>query len=283
MADYVDVNHCPVCKSADFSTAFKKVIYKGKRCNNCGLIYISPITADVNEIYTNDISSSPSGYYRLSEKYDNMTFEKRLRLIELYSEKGKFLDIGCSTGNFLGVAEKNGWDAAGIEPNPESARICIERNFKVEQDFLTENISAKYKENFDAIYMGDVIEHVTDPLNLIILAMNMLKPRGVLMIVTPDFDSLVARKLQIKPIEHILYFNKHSLKFAADLLHLKTELIKKTTRKRSLKALSLSTTFSGKPFQKKILNVLSALYFNPLINLTLELFVRDELLIIIRK
>jgi 2-polyprenyl-3-methyl-5-hydroxy-6-metoxy-1,4-benzoquinol methylase len=281
--EHIEIDRCPVCGCGEHGTAFKKDPYTGKRCLRCDLVYLSPRAADVNDVYTDDKTSSPSKYYILSEKYDRLTFEKRLKVIEGYSTKGNFMDIGCSVGNFLSEAEKHGWNAVGIEPNPGSAGICRKKGLKVEQAFLNEDISSKYTEHFNSIYMGDVIEHVEDPLELVRLAVNMLKPGGVLMIVTPDFDSPVARMFQIKPLEHILYFNSRSLRFAADELNLKIELLKRTTRKRSLKALSYSTTFSGNALQKKIIQALSALHLNPIINLALGSFVKDELLMVLRK
>lgn len=283
MQQHIDINACPLCGTAEFKIVFRKDIYSGKRCSKCSLVYISPRAADINKIYIDDESSSPSKYYLLSEKHDKQTFEKRLMIIEHYTDGLDFLDIGCNVGNFLAAAAKKGWNTLGIEPNPKAAKATKEKGYKVEQEFLTRSLSSKYKEQFDAAYIGDVIEHVEDPLNMIRLALNMLKKNGILMIVTPDFDSLIARQFQIKPLEHIIYFNRDSLCYAAGITGAKTELIKKTTRRRSLKALAYSTTFNGKPAQKKILQVLSAVRFDSLINIILELFVKDEILMVLRK
>ncbi len=287
MHELIEVNSCPLCRNTAYKIAFKQDIYTGKQCLNCRLVYISPVFSGLEEIYTDDVSSSPSTYYKLSEESDLITFDKRLDLIEQYVNKGRLMDIGCSVGNFLTAAGKRGWNTAGIEPNPHSAEACRRKNLAVENGFLSEELALKYSRHFDAIYLGDVIEHTENPVHVISLASRMLKPGGILMIVTPDFNSFIARRFQIKPREHILYFNESSLKYAANLAGkksglMKTELIKKTTRHRSLKAMEYSTTFSNKPAWKKFLRLLSALYFNIPVNIFLQLFVRDEILIIIR-
>jgi len=35
----------------------------------------------------------------------------------LHHSKGKLLDIGAGTGEFLNVARENGWEITGLEPN----------------------------------------------------------------------------------------------------------------------------------------------------------------------
>lgn len=283
MDDFKEVDKCPVCKCADFNIVFSKERFKGKKCVKCSLIYISPIRADLKEIYTNDKTSSPSRYYTLSYKHDISAFTNRVMLLEKYIPTGRFLDVGCSVGSMLAAAGNRGWDVSGIEPNPVSAEICRKKNINVYMNFLDEEYSEKYSEYYNAVYIGDVIEHVENPLKTISLALKMLKPNGVLMIVTPDFDSYTARIFQIKPLEHILYFNSSSIKNMMLNFDVKTELLMKTTRKRSLKALVYSTTFSEKPLMKKFLKVLYFAGLDPIINFFTSQFIRDELLLIARK
>lgn len=283
MADYIEVKCCPLCGDENNDTDFRRGHYTGKKCSKCKLVFISPIAAEPGKIYTNDVTSSPSKYYLTSGEFDTKTFENRLNIIEHYTHKGNFLDIGCSVGNFLEIAQRKGWHATGIEPNPIAAGICRGKMLNVEEEFLNEKLVSKYQKNFDAIYAGDVIEHVENPVGFMDMAIKMLKKSGILMVVTPNYNSIIAKIFQIKPEEHILYFNIPSLKFLVHKMTVKTELINTTTRMRNLRALEFSTTFANKPFQKKILKILYSAGLETVINFIIKIFVRDEIILVIRK
>ena len=62
-------------------------------------------------------------------------------------------------------------------------------------------------DTFDVVSMGDVIEHVPDPLATLRTVARILKPGGHVLISTPNVDSAAARFLQVKPEEHIYYFS----------------------------------------------------------------------------
>lgn len=283
MNEYVDVDRCPVCSNDGFVVAFRKEKFTGKCCTVCGAVYVSPVSVHVRDIYKDDKTSSPSKYYSLSEVYDRETFSERLSLIEKYISKGKLLDVGCSVGTLLEIASERQWCATGVEPNPVSAEICRNKNLEVIEDFLSEKHLDKYSDYFDAVYLGDVLEHVPNPLQLLETVMKFIKKKGILAVVSPNFGSIIARFFQIKPLEHLVYYNVNSLNNLMEQINVKVELIKKTTRKRKLKALYYSTTFSGRPVFKYILKIFSNPVSDFLINLFVRAFVRDEILVIARK
>lgn len=237
MNNLVSVENCPVCKNKTYKVIHRKEEFQLRVCSICSLVYLSPRLSNIAEVYLDNMSSSPSKYYELSHKYDSETFNKRLDLIEKFSQKGKLLDIGCSTGTMLEIAEMHGWKALGIEPNPISSEICRSKKLNVYNGFFEKTFINSVTSNFDAVYMGDVIEHVPNPAEIIELSLKSLKIGGILMIVTPNFESLVARIFQIKPLEHILYFTQNSIKYLLQNFDTKIELLTRTTRKRSIKAL----------------------------------------------
>lgn len=283
MNEFIEVDMCPVCSTGSFEIAFRKNKFVGKRCTNCNLVYVSPIPVSIHDIYKDDKTSSPSEYYTLSEKYDKETFTKRLALIEKFKSKGKLLDAGCSVGTMLETASTRGWSAVGVEPNPVSVRICRKKNLDVTEDFLNENLLINHSGYFDAVYMGDVLEHAANPIEMLGIAFKSITKGGILAIVTPNFDSFTARLFQIKPLEHLLYFNIKSLKKLLAQFPAEIELIKKTTRKRTMRAMRHSTTFSGRPLMRPLLKPLSFFPVDFFINKIISIFVRDEIIVITRK
>lgn len=279
--ELIEVNACPICGRSQYKVVFKKGKFSGQQCKECGLIYLNPRLKNPNNVYIDDQTSSTSKYYESSIKADRKTFTERIKIIEEFAAKGFFLDIGCSTGTFLEIARENGWNVHGVEPNPKSALICKEKGLPVINDFFG-NKTTGNRNKFDAVYFGDVIEHLPNPEKDLLNIYNILKKDGIVMIVTPNFDSLSARFLQIKPLEHILYFNKSSIAYLLKKTNFKIERITTTTRERAIKAMAYSTTFkssAGKLFVK----IIALLHLDKPINLLLKLFVRDEILAVARK
>jgi SAM-dependent methyltransferase len=71
---------------------------------------------------------------------------------------------------------------------------------------------------FDLIFLVDVIEHVSDPVKLLRDCAESLSPIGLLLIVTPDVDSIAARILRQRwwhfRLAHVGYFGRISLERA---------------------------------------------------------------------
>ena len=57
----------------------------------------------------------------------SIALKNKLKLINAQSSKGKILDIGAGTGDFLVVAKNDGWQITGIEPNAKAKEIAINK------------------------------------------------------------------------------------------------------------------------------------------------------------
>ncbi len=144
------------------------------------------------------------------------TFQKYLdRIVRLGKKsadgaKKKLLDVGAATGFFMNLARGRGFDVTGVELCDFAAAKGRERGLPIITGTLE---SARLPENyFDVVTMCDVLEHVTDPKNFLLEARRILAPEGLLVINTPDAESLVARILGkrwhlIVPPEHLHYLS----------------------------------------------------------------------------
>jgi SAM-dependent methyltransferase len=151
-----------------------------------------------------------------------------LHTIKRFATHGRLLDVGCSTGYFLNAARLD-FATLGIEPSEWAAAFA--RN-QLHLEVLTgtlENLDLP-REGFDVVVLNDVIEHLTDPRAALLRVKDLLRPGGLLYLVTPDIDSLSARLLRsrwwgLRPA-HIYYFSPRTLR---DLLHetgFEVELVK---------------------------------------------------------
>jgi SAM-dependent methyltransferase len=123
------------------------------------------------------------------------------RLLDLlggYASQGSLLEIGCSYGLMLDEARKRGYDVEGVELSSDAVGYARERldlpvwELALEDPGLGEALQGK---RFDVVLAVDVLEHLDEPLVSLDRMCGLLAPDGVLLIVTSDPSSLVARAL----------------------------------------------------------------------------------------
>jgi len=98
------------------------------------------------------------------------------------------LELGCSTGYFTKVLVERGCNVVGIELDPEAAAIAEKWADSVIVGNLEEGDvwSLLEDEAFDVIVMGDVLEHLRDPLTALRHAVRKVKPSGVVVTSLPN-------------------------------------------------------------------------------------------------
>ena len=101
--------------------------------------------------------------------------------------RARVLDIGCGNGEFLLRMRERGWDVWGVEPDP----VAAEAARAVGIDVLASELPAEPIAGapFDAITLSHVIEHVSDPVDLLARCRANLRPGGVVWVLTPNLDS----------------------------------------------------------------------------------------------
>lgn len=138
-------------------------------------------------------------YNALSQDYDltrniNIDTVKRLMSkIEIDSET-KMLDFGCGTGNYTCAVKKLTMaDVYGVEPSDGMRQKAIEKNAGV--TFLEGDHSAIPSNDnfFDFIYMTDVIHHVPDLHIMFQEFYRVLKPNGLICILTESHQQIESR------------------------------------------------------------------------------------------
>lgn len=207
-----DIKNCPNCNSAQVKTlkGYEKH-YLGK-CRNCGFVFSQklPTPTDFDKIY------SAYGRKDYLSEITIKRYNEILDSFEKYRKTNKILDIGCGIGYFLEEAKKRNWKVYGSELADKAINICVEKGIQMHKGDL--NQSNWDAESFDVITSFELVEHISYPKNVIISAINLLRKGGILYITTPNFNSIVRRRLKAKwsviafP-EHVSYFTKKSMNF----------------------------------------------------------------------
>jgi 2-polyprenyl-3-methyl-5-hydroxy-6-metoxy-1,4-benzoquinol methylase len=114
--------------------------------------------------------------------------KNKLRLIEQHQPvKGKILDIGAGTGDFLLEAKNKNWETVGVEPNEKAKSIAINKGV-----LFADTIEKLESNSFDVITLWHVLEHVPDVAHQVAELKRLLKPSGTLIIAVPNFNSFDA-------------------------------------------------------------------------------------------
>jgi SAM-dependent methyltransferase len=128
-------------------------------------------------------------------------------------EARRLLDIGCGNSVFLLRARQAGWDAHGIEPDPAAAAAAQAAGLPVMASGF-ETVGGNG--DFDIVTSAHVIEHVHDPLALLIAMKAHLRPGGSLWLATPNIHSIGhllfgAAWLALDPPRHLQVFSRSGL------------------------------------------------------------------------
>lgn len=146
-------------------------------------------------------------------------FLEAARRSAMYTEgppRGKLLEIGCGSGQDLRRMGDLGWDVVGIEPDSKAADIARRRHGLRVLVGRAEELELP-PEEYGAIVMSHVIEHVHDPVQLLERCWRTLQPGGTLVVLTPNVGSLGHRKfgkawMHLDPPRHFHLFTVRSLK-----------------------------------------------------------------------
>lgn len=183
-------------------------------CVQCGFVCAFP--RDDSTTLANAYRDLEDEEYTSEETGRRITGTRHLQFVARHCPAhGLMLDIGCSVGYFASAALAAGWNVVGVEPSRWAAELARQENPQMEIHCgLFEEVDLP-PHSFDCITMWDVLEHVADPLAILIRAESLLKPDGYLFLNVPNIDSGTARVLGSRwPLllrEHLWYFSPSTL------------------------------------------------------------------------
>ena len=159
--------------------------------------------------------------YKEDLEWWNLVYSQRYEILEQYlpSTQRRILDIGSGPGFFLLNGKERGWDVKGIEPSFEAAEHSRGLGLDIENVFFSKQTAPRLG-TFDVINMGEVLEHIPDPMPLLRLIHDQLNENGMVCIIVPnDFnpfqiilrDYLGFKPWWVAPPHHINYFDFNSL------------------------------------------------------------------------
>jgi len=229
--------NCVLCGADHTNTLLIKDDYNIEKCKNCSLVYINPrpTKEELTNLYSNDDFSDIDD---ATQKSILKKLRTGLDLIHQYcSGPGEILDIGCSTGYFLNFARDFGWKTLGIDVNQNVIEYAKKKfNLDVKAGELEES---NFPDNqFDAVTLFDVIEHLPNPLLTLKEVYRIVKPNGIVLLTTPNIDGIFPKLTYFlfaktigawehpTPPGHLYQFSRRTIRRILENANLKVLFIK---------------------------------------------------------
>ena len=191
--------HCPLgCPSPLTTTGIELPEGILRQCPDCGQMLSACSQAwydeSMQEFDVPEGTLPQGGSQKRHEQRISQILQQARAQLPNQADSVMFLDVGCSSGSVLQVAKQCGFNIHGVEPAPQAAETARRiEEAKVFTGFLHD---AAYPDNhFDIITLFEVIEHLTDPINLISEIGRILKPGGILLIGTGNAGSWTVKAL----------------------------------------------------------------------------------------
>ena len=248
---------CYSCCSTSYKTLYIKGKYKINKCLGCGFVYTSPILS--NRILNKYYSKFDKNLQNKEELIEDDSF-RVLDVICKYRRNNRtLLDIGSGNGIFLKNSKLDGFDPFGLDISTKF--ISYFKNI-LKIPFINADIrSYKSKRKYDIVTLNQVIEHFSDPVNVIHNCYNLLNNNGLISIATPNIQSFTAIVRQedfdyLIPPEHLSYFSINSLK--SMLIRNKFRIVKIHTWTYSVDVAGIIKSLLKKNRSNKVQNYLKS-------------------------
>lgn len=198
-----------------------RIRYRTVRCTRCGLVRADPILEpqELELLYEGSTIT-----YEADKPSLIATYRRYLhRAMRYGNPKGSFLEIGCGDGFFLAEARRMGLnEVKGVEPGVE-AIAGADPEIKphlVQGLYQSELFRAS---TFDYACLFQVIDHMDDPALCLDTLHLHLKPRGLMLIISHNWNALTNRLLgarsPIIDIEHPYLFSTKTITALLSLHH----------------------------------------------------------------
>ncbi len=195
---------CNLCSSRDTidyrkvqANAPKIAEFNLVRCRRCGMIYLNP--RPTREEMAAFYLLWPQAKKEEINQYHSTRViwrgqKKKMNLLRRFlgKQKGRILDVGCGSGEFLSLMKKAGWQVTGLEYGKAASSLAREKfNIEVNNaDLLDTHFADK---SFEVVTFWHSLEHLYQPKETLEEVKRILKDDGLVFIALPNIDNLANR------------------------------------------------------------------------------------------
>lgn len=125
---------------------------------------------------------------------DSLLDDRHKKVVKIFSRYrfNNILDVGCGDGNFS-IVIRDACQARvvyGIEATEKGVELAQENGVIASRLDIDSDVFPFEDGSFDAIFAGEIIEHLFDPDHLLDEIYRVLRPGGILVLTTPNLASI---------------------------------------------------------------------------------------------
>ena len=112
----------------------------------------------------------------------------------VFEGRGRVVDLGCGRGELLEMLRDAGVEAYGVNTEPDFVDLVAEKGFEIHREDAVAHLERLAPGDVDGVMASHVVEHMPPAVvaRLVAAAAAVLEPGGVLVLETPNPESLVA-------------------------------------------------------------------------------------------
>jgi len=211
---------CPLCSSRKIKRVFSQPEWAINRCKACTNAWTVPSPGQVeyeaadfhaSATHSHDLAS-PTTVDDLPEEWKQCVRGQAKLLVRHLPQRARVLEIGCGEGILLAELATVGFDVHGIEPSESGSARARRKGLNVLTGYFPHTKPDGY---FDAVILSHVLEHLSDPME-ILGSISKVVPQGYLLLVQTNYKGLVPRWDKENwyawaPQEHFWHFTPRGL------------------------------------------------------------------------
>lgn len=231
-APQIAVEHCPLCgvhgqpysaynvtTNHDYIPGFEPVRL-WMRCEECNHLYASEYPEALDKL----LSEGCPEHHQYPKVDILPSLAPIIGRLRSQSSGDRFLEVGVGAGELAALALEFLFEVEGLDIRPAYAQAVRDRLRIPVASVPFESFQSGQR--YNVICMGDVIEHMVDPVASLRKAVSMLDAGGLLWVSTPNWESAFSRLVKDmdpmwRVVEHLNYFSYRSLRTTLERLGLK--------------------------------------------------------------
>ncbi len=186
----------PIAVGEDFEYHTTRDTWRMVRCRRCRLLYLNPrpARAALDDIYPASYHAfdfEPERFGLIHAVRTRLEARRLRRWCRGLPKSARILDVGCGDGFHLQVLRRHGrpgWQLEGVDPSEQAVEAARAAGLTVHEG--TVEAVGLPPARYDLALMIMTIEHVPDPPATLEAVRRLLKPRGRLIVVTDNADTL---------------------------------------------------------------------------------------------
>lgn len=193
---------CPVCLNSAtapaltgtdllFETTSKTFTLNS--CASCHCLFLNPMPGEdeILGFYPKQYwwNAATPGFLKILESiYRRIALHGHVSFITAAGVQKDLLDVGCGSGTLLGLLKQRGFRVTGVDFSAEAAGVAAQENgVRVVVGSLAH--AAFPDRSFDLVTLFHVMEHITNPRDVLGEVARILRPDGAAILQVPNIDS----------------------------------------------------------------------------------------------